>query len=270
MLNFVVALQPEARPILSRYLLQALDSSTDFPLYSGGNLRLIVSGVGRMAAAMAVAYLRGTQPQTPAAWLNIGVAGHGQHPVGTPLLGHKIADRAGTRSYYPSFPFQPPCQTTTVLTVDRPEERYEKPWAYDMEASGFCAAASRFSTAELVHCLKIASDNPDSSLGQVSKKQVEDLIAPHLDLVDTLVQTLSPLADQLAARGQDPPFFAEFLQRWHFTVAQRHQLHRLLRRWHTLAPDQTLWDDEIEVLPKGGDILCFLEQRLDTLPVDPL
>ena len=266
MINFVLALPSEARPLLSYFGLQRLVSSTDFPLYEKDGLRLIVTGIGKIAAAAATAYLHALRPTTPAAWFNIGIAGHGQQAVGTPLLAHKIIDAASQRTYYPAFPFSPPCQTTTLLSVDRPEETYPDSWAYDMEASGFCATACRFSTHELIHCLKVVSDNPQSSLHQLSAQKVEALISEHLDLIDTLVHFLSPLVHELAEREQDPPFFTEFLQHWHFTVAQQHQLRRLLQHRFTLAPQQPLPEQDLKGLKKAREVLAYLRAMNESLP----
>ncbi len=73
MINFVLDLPSEARPLLTYFVLQKLDSSTDFPLYEKDGLRLIVTGIGKIAAAAATAYLHALRPTTPAVWFNIGV-----------------------------------------------------------------------------------------------------------------------------------------------------------------------------------------------------
>ena len=266
MINFVLALPSEARPLLSYFGLQSLNSSTDFPLYEKDGLRLIITGIGKIAAAAATAYLRALRPPTPAVWFNIGIAGHGEHAVGTPLLAHKIIDASSRRTYYPAFPFSPPCRTTTVLTVEQAAETYPDSFAYDMEASGFCATARRFAPHELIHCLKIVSDNPQSSLHQLSAQKVEALIGKHLELIDALVQLLAPLAHELTARVQDPPFLAEFLQQWHFTVAQQHQLRRLLQQHCALAPQQSLTHQDFRDLKKAREVLTQLRKVNESIP----
>jgi len=193
MLNLVVALPAEARPLISHYGLQALDLPGDFRVYASRDLHLIRSGPGKKAAGEAIEYLHLLRPET-GAWLNLGVAGHGLNPVGTPLLVDRIVDQRTARSYYPVFTFPPPCATTALLTVDAPEEDYAGPWAYDMEASGFFAASSRFSPPERIHCLKIVSDGPRSSHRRISKKTAQELVAGHLGLIDELTRTLGSLA----------------------------------------------------------------------------
>ena len=68
MLNFVVALPCEARPIISHFGLQALDSPAGFRLYNRERMRLIVSGAGKIPAAAATAYAGATLGPGPAAW----------------------------------------------------------------------------------------------------------------------------------------------------------------------------------------------------------
>ncbi len=195
MLNLIVATRPEARPIIERFKLQTAVLDGDFPLYYGSDLQLIISGIGKIAAAAATGYLRARTSDSSAAWLNVGIAGHGECEVGTALLAHKIVDQSSGRTYYPIFSAAAPCATTALITVDRPEETYPEGCAYDMEASGFWAAANRFSTAESIHCLKIVSDNPSNSIHSLDKNKIKSLVAQHLDLMADLVRQLSAISE---------------------------------------------------------------------------
>ena len=162
MLCLVVALAAEARPLLAFHRLRGV-SGHPYRICAGEQTHLIVSGVGKVAAAAATAYLRALIGDAPAAWLNIGIAGHGSQAVGTALLAHKVVDIASGKLFYPTFTASPPCRTTLLHTIDRVQPATGDA-AYDMEASGFCEAAQRFATSERVHCLKVVSDNPQSSL----------------------------------------------------------------------------------------------------------
>ena len=102
MLCLVVALQAEAAPLVDRFALKSLNGHP-YRLYAGADPHLITSGVGKLASASAVAYLRARIGQTPAAWLNVGIAGHARAPLGTALLAHKIHDVGSSKSYYPIF-----------------------------------------------------------------------------------------------------------------------------------------------------------------------
>lgn len=189
MVNLLVALPAEARPLTRRFALMSLQISGTLPVYAGETIRLIRSGPGKNAARTAVEQLRAFFPE-PDSWLDIGIAGHAYHPLGTPLLAHRVIDRETGHSWKPAFPFPLPCATTELITIDHPEETYAAPCAFDMEASGFCAAARRVARADQVHCLKIVSDNPQSSHRRISSKMVEELVEQNLPLIDRLVRTL--------------------------------------------------------------------------------
>ena len=190
MVNLLIALPAEARPLIRRFALKLLQPSETFPIFAGETIRLIRSSPGKNAARTAVEQLR-THFSEPDSWLNLGIAGHSHHPPGTPLLANKVTDRETGQSWEPAFPFPLPCDTTELITVDSPEKTYADPCAYDMEASGFFAAARSTARADQVHCLKIVSDNPQSGHRQISGKAVEKLVEQNLELLDGLVRTLS-------------------------------------------------------------------------------
>lgn len=261
MLCLVVALAAEARPLLAPHQLQGA-SGHPYRICAGEQTHLIVSGIGKVAAAAATAYLRALIGDTPAAWLNIGIAGHGSQAVGTPLLAHKVVDAASGKPFYPSFTAPPPCRTTLLHTVDRVQSPAGDA-AYDMEASGFCEAAQRFATSERVHCLKVVSDNPQSPYQTLNAGKVEALIESQLDTVARVGEHLRALSQQLHALHADPPGLAELTTRWQFTATQQHQLRGLLVRWQTLAPMTPAVNDDLLALQSRDEVLAHLKQQLD-------
>ena len=58
------------------------------------------------------------------------------------------------------------------MTFSKPNYNYSKR-LYDMEASGFFLAANKFSTKELIHSLKIVSDNESLSSQTFSKEEIK-------------------------------------------------------------------------------------------------
>lgn len=261
MLCLVVALAAEARPLLAFHRLQGV-SGHPYRICAGEQAHLIVSDIGKVAAAAATAYLRALIGDTPAAWLNIGIAGHGSQAVGTPLLAHKVVDVANGKPFYPTFTAPPPCSTTLLHTVDHAQPAVGDA-AYDMEASGFCEAAQRFATSERVHCLKVVSDNPQSSYRTLNAAKVEALIEAQLDTVAQVGEHLRALSQQLHALHADPPGLAELTTRWQFTATQQHQLRGLLARWQTLAPETPVVNDDLLALQSRDEVLAHLKQRLD-------
>lgn len=195
MTHLVVALAAEARPLVAHYSLQEVFDGSPFRVFEGEAMRLIISGVGKTAAASAVAYLFALTGQPRhRAWLNVGIAGHATRPVGDPLLANKITDQASGRSWLLPSAFEPPCDCGEIRTVDRPESEYLSDAAYDMEAAGFFDMASRLVTPELVQVLKVVSDNRDQGPEGVSARAVEAVIQSRLETVDRVAAACNELA----------------------------------------------------------------------------
>jgi len=194
MTNLVVALQAEAGPII-----EALDLVQDrpagiFPVYCNGSLSLVVSGIGRTHCAAAVTHLfHRTAQSVDQAWLNIGIAGHQQAPIGSVLLASRITEHASGRSWYPPYVLDVKLLRSPLVTVDEPERHYPDCCAYDMEASGFYQIACRCSTGELVQSLKIISDNSGSDL-DLTADQISLLIADQMSAIESTVGQLSDLS----------------------------------------------------------------------------
>ena len=270
-LRFVVALQAEARPLAERFGLAPLAESHAFHVYRGNRGWAIVAGVGKAAAAAATAYLHLLSGgETGQAWLNVGIGGHCQRPVGDACIAHKIQDAASGISWYPPLVVDLPCPTAPVLTDERVEEEYTAPWVHDTEAAGFYPTACRFSTSELVQCFKVVSDNPEATLARSpSASLVERLIRDNLDRVESFGDALLGLAREVAALAADPPGYRELLARCPFTLAEQRRLRRLLQRLAVLAPAGAL----APLLPpgaaagRGRDVLKALETRLSEIPV---
>lgn len=269
MIRLVAALPAEARPLIRHYGLQRQPGQTDFPVYQRGELALTVAGVGKTSAAAATDYLHrraGSEPH--AGWLNIGIAGHRSHPVGSGFLVHRIADHAGGRTFYPPFALRTRLRREALVTVDRPAGGYPDSGLVDMEASGFYATASRFASREIVQCFKVVSDNPRTPADTITARGVSELIGGQLAIIDAIVTEIRNLSAQLRERRRTHAELARFARRWHFTVSQQHRLRGLLRRWRALAPHQPVWSGELERLPRAGDVLRVLQHRVDALPIE--
>ena len=100
-MNFIVALQPEARPLIEGYKLVKRNDSSAFPVFENVNHRLIISGIGRMNAAAATGYLLSELGQPTHAILNLGIAGHGELPTGTPFLANRLLCAEEKTVHYP-------------------------------------------------------------------------------------------------------------------------------------------------------------------------
>ncbi|MEM7349434.1 MAG: hypothetical protein AAF657_01415 [Acidobacteriota bacterium] len=266
MLRFVVALEAEARPLIERFELQRDPSHTAFPVYRQDDAALVVCGIGKAAAAAATAYLHlATDSEAHALWLNVGIAGHGRREVGEAVLAHKICDRASGGTWYPPRVALPPCDSDLVTTVDQPELGYQAPGAFEMEAAAFYPTACRFTSAELVHCLKVVSDGPGETVERLTLPKITRLIGDHLPTVDAWLESCVPLGEELRRLHADPPDLDACLERWRFTVSERHELRRQLSRRQTLAPETELPLDEVRQTARGKEVNRRLRAWLDGL-----
>jgi hypothetical protein len=199
-------------------------------------MALVISGVGRVAAAAASGWLHGfLSPPSHAAWINVGIAGHSDGPVGRLLVADRVVERATGRAWYPPTPPGLSLAGDTVFTVDRPEEDFGEEGAYDMEASGFLAAAGRWGTVELAQVVKVISDTPDAPSAELDRRRVENLMQGNLDDIGSVADAVSDVAAVLERREEPPPGYDELTSRWRFTVTQRRQLRRLLQRYRALS-----------------------------------
>ena len=197
MMNLVVALKAEARPLIRHYELQHRHANTTFPVYLGTDVALVVSGPGKAAAAAATAWLQElTQGNKANAWLNIGIAGHATCAVGDARIANRVTEQATNKSWYPPQVHELDIATSRLLTVDSPENDYPVDTLYDMEAAGFYPAACRFSTSELVQCFKVVSDNRQHANTKISAKHCEQLVGSQLKTINRLVEALGNMQQQ--------------------------------------------------------------------------
>ena len=233
-------------------------------------LSLISCGVGAAAAEAAVdRFSDEGEGRRPCAWLNVGIAGHRRLPVGTPVLAHKISrGEPETGSFYPTFPFTPPCSTVEVVTVAREEREYPGDAAYDMEAHPFFAAACCQTTPELIHCMKVVSDNQAVPAATVSAAGARTLIGAHLQLVADMIAELAALLRLPGPLTAADSEYRVLLEGRHFTETQRHQLRLLLQRLRAAAPgEQAVAGLQRQGPRTGAEVIRQLEKRLaSTLP----
>lgn len=267
MINLVLALACEAKPLIKHFRLQKQHASHAYDYYHSDSICLIVSKPGKLAAAGATAWLAAQHPNTSSAWLNIGIAGHGYLPRGDGLLAHKIVDTASGTCWYPSMVFDAICNTANLHTLDAPSGDYHPDALYDMEAAGFYASASRFSCNELIQCYKIVSDNPDTDISSINAKNTTTLITEHLSIIENIINKLTALT-QLITEPDASHYYQLFIQRWHFSQYQQHQLKNMLTRWHALQEETSPMLESLTTCNNANDVLTTLGQHLDQLPVN--
>ncbi len=268
-MNIVTALQSEAQPLVDYFDLTGAQPDAPFQIYESEDLRLIISGPGKVAAASAVAYLAGSkQVPHPELWLNIGVAGHAERPVGEAILAGEVIDEATKEKWYPQPVFDLELDLETVRTVSRPVRTFTTDDAYDMEAAGFYDVALRFSTVERVHVMKVVSDGRSRSPDDVTESDVKQLVSDRLEHVERVLQTCS---EQLPQVGP-PAAEVEELHDWvlescSLSVTQQHRLSRLIERWCAVYPERdprSFFDPENL---EAGRLMDRMEEEIESASI---
>ena len=268
-INFVVALPCEANPIISHFNLSKRDS-TLFKIYSNQDhsIRLIISGVGSSGSSRATKQLASVSDAgISTAWLNIGIGGHKNFPLGTSVLANKITDSQIEQSWFPQIVFDPKCLTASVKTFENTVFNYPNDDVVEREASGFYYAAELYSTREMIHCIKIISDNSQSPTGKITADLVEELISRNLPTIKILMRKLQFLSREEEKRISNPPFLQECLSLWHFTVTQTHQLKNLLRKWLLLRPVKDVIDVLLSDCKDSRNVIQTMQLHLKNRPV---
>lgn len=257
MLNILCALHCEANPITRSYRLKIKQSPTPYPIYEGDNIRLIVSGIGKLSAAGAAAYL-GALHEAETSWLNIGIAGHREKEIGTCILAHKITDAGSNLHFYPEIASYHDFPSDCVTTVDQPINHYPEPTIYEMEASGFFHTAQRFATVDRIQCLKVISDNAESPTHKINKPFVQKLIHQSMDSIEKLIDRMLSLKPKASTIDTSP-----FQDHCHWTQTELHQLERLLIRWKAMEKEIP----PFQHLSRSKEILLHLENTLNQQPL---
>jgi nucleoside phosphorylase len=188
--NLVVALPAEAKPVIAKFGLRRRPDR-GFPLYQGKRLSLVLSGPGKAAAAAATRWLWAqTGYPGQAVWLNLGIAGHRDRPLGQAVLAARILDVDSGDQWDLPRRSGIPVERETLITLDRPGNAYPKTGALEMEAAGFYAMARRFSPPERIHCLKVISDNAANPTSRIDGAKVRQWLTAHLATLELLLRWL--------------------------------------------------------------------------------
>lgn len=258
MTHFVVALHAEAKPLIDHYGLKPADGPA-FHVFEGGGRRLVVSGVGKVAAAAATTYLHDAPLD---AWVNVGIAGHRDRAPGEIVLASRVSDGSTDERYFPTLVGLSQIDREGVTTVDTPETAFASNDVFDMEASGYYPTALRFSTSELVHCVKIVSDNRETGTDALTAKRIGALVEKNLERIAALVDQLESLATALEPLRTTPEL-EPFIHSWHFTSSQRRRLFRLLVRHGAFERRPSA--EDFRASKNAAAVLSQLAENLETL-----
>tara|TARA_B100001123_G_scaffold171463_1_gene197223 strand:+ start:62 stop:652 length:591 start_codon:yes stop_codon:yes gene_type:complete len=183
-INIVVAMKREAKPLIEYWNLK--ENSEKFFTNKKKKINLIISGIGKTRSEKAAIYIA-EKTSNNSFFLNIGIAGHKNHKLGEAILVSKITDNSNKYSWYPSLLWKTKIKKSPLITVKFPKIRYTSNNLYDMEASGFFKGARNFVGPEKVQCIKVISDNKQSSILNISSKKIENWIFSKITIINKLV-----------------------------------------------------------------------------------
>ncbi len=257
------ALPCEAKPFINHFKLKKELSVTAFTIYRSADITLTVTGLGKSAMAAGAAYTLALFPAVRLpVLLNIGIAGHCSHELGAAFVIEKITDQETGRNYYPQLITSPPCPTHRLITVGQAQPEYPSDSLYEMEASAFYETAIRFSSSELIQCIKIISDNKNNPSSQIKPAQVSRWISDALPIIEEYSKQLRQLASLNQPSIADTNSYAEMILKWHFTNSEKLQLNSLLNKRGILTNHKSQNVEEM-TQSSAKEVLNYLREELD-------
>ena len=264
--RWVIALMPEATPIIRALSLIKIAGNLPFPIYSdeGREHWLIVSGLGQINVAAATSLLfEKSRADKTTVWINVGIAGSKKFNIGELVFIDKVTSNTSGKSLYPySIPNLKIENRSELVTVNNPEREFGSEGVYDMEGFSFFKATSKLSSNELILILKIVSDGPGSDLSKIDKNKISKLVEKKIPTLLQILPTLASLSENLRNQILLPKNFEDICKVRKFTFSQRVTLKKLLHQWHARKPSKNLLKN-ISVLKTSSKIIKFMEEELN-------
>lgn len=239
MIHFVIATYPEAMPIIKYYKLKQMKHVTPFSIFVNKykDISLIISGIGKVASSSAVSFMYCIfEYKKNNIWINIGIAGYGKGKIGEVFLINKITDNLTKKNFYPSIVFECRIPTIACQTYEIPNFNYSSK-LHDMELTGFFETATKFSSNELIHSLKLVSDNESNHIDKKNKEFISNLIFKKIETIDKIIRKLKELShlsntDNLSSKvGNDYNYFTKLIN---FSEFQKIELKKYLHKWYII------------------------------------
>lgn len=261
MILITCALQAEALELINHFKLKQVNTKP-FSIWKNDNIKLIITGIGKIPSAIGTTYISMHDDDKIDGFVNIGVAGHKNLEIGTAIIAQKITDKTSKKRFFPSFLFDIPFKSFDLITVEKIEQKFKKDTCYDMEASSFFETATKFTYLDLVHSIKIISDNYKKSF---SKDKISNLFIPHLSEIENFINNLSAISKENEEKDIDFPKF--FIEKWKFSITEQYKLKEVLNKIDALHPNIQWIEDEFSSCKTSKDVINYLEKKLKIFPI---
>lgn len=223
MIYVVTALYQEAHRFIRELELKKNTAYAPFEVFDNENagIRLVVTGVGEIAAAAVVAAVCAQDGADAADFLiNIGCcaaanagadsgcetvdsgmdSGYGAAhaaQIGDLYVCHKITEQATGKTFYPDILYRHPWKERELVTGMQPLQRAAAHGAlYDMEAAAVYQAGIRFFSPDRMLFLKVVSDFGIAGQERMTAEALTGLLEQHVKEVVAFLTNLREAADE--------------------------------------------------------------------------
>ena len=217
MIYVVTALYQEAHGLIRELELKKNTAYAPFEVFDNesAGIRLVVTGVGEIAAAAATAAVCARDGADTADFLvNIGCcAAGGCEPAdrdmdsgygaahaaqtGDLYVCHKITEQATGKTFYPDILYRHPWKERELVTGMQPLQRAAAHGAlYDMEAAAVYQAGIRFFSPDRMIFLKVVSDSGVAGQERMTAEALTGLLEQHVKEVAAFLTNLREAADE--------------------------------------------------------------------------
>lgn len=196
MIYIFTALHCEAHIFIKQYKLVKNQEHTWFQEFYNetAGIRLVIAGVGEIAAAAAVSSICSLyRPARDDLLLNVGICAHATKNDGI-FLGSKIIESATGKSFYPDMLYRHNFCEGTIVTGMLPwngENPAPSQELYDMEAAAVYQAGIHFFGPHQMLFLKIVSDNGTAK--EVSRERVAHLMEQYQNRIFDYIGRLAAI-----------------------------------------------------------------------------
>jgi len=233
MIHFIVATSSESKLLIKKLKLKKINSSSGFDFFFNDDFSITITGLGKINSALGVTHtffkFKGLLNNI---WINIGLAGHEKEKIGTLVLVDKIYDHETQKSMYPFFIKDYKIKKLNCTCYAKPNFDYDKSLS-DMESSGFFLSANKYSTKELIHSLKIISDNKYDKIEFNNTKNIEIIFEKNFDQIMNFVSDIKGLWERKFEKQNKIKIKIEKdLKNLKYTFSEGVQLRNLLRIYY--------------------------------------
>lgn len=224
-------------------------------------MTMIVSGSGKIASALATSWLAAQYLDQPIAMINIGTAGKQQAELGQLFWVNKVVDVATDKMWFPQCQAKHHLFPATLISYDQPQTVYPENSLVDMEAAGFIQAATKWVSIENIAVIKCISDTELTDISTLKADDLFQLMYQQGDHIEMILDALLASIKKQSVIEVVSNDLTPWLESWHFTVTQQHQLKNHLNALALLKPNQAIDINALKDTSNAKAILEYLKTK---------